>query len=48
MEDYVLDFIPDAVRRVQKDSGVEDVTLLGYCLAECCRCYTDRSFITDQ
>jgi polyhydroxyalkanoate synthase len=31
MEDYVLDFIPDAVRRVQEDSGVEDVTLIGYC-----------------
>jgi polyhydroxyalkanoate synthase subunit PhaC len=31
MEDYVLDFIPDAVRRVQEDSGVEDVTVIGYC-----------------
>jgi polyhydroxyalkanoate synthase len=31
MEDYVLDFIPDAVRRVQEDSGVENVTVIGYC-----------------
>ena len=31
MEDYVLDFIPDAVRRVQQDSGVKDVTVIGYC-----------------
>jgi polyhydroxyalkanoate synthase subunit PhaC len=31
VEDYVLDFIPDAVRRVQEDSGVENVTVIGYC-----------------
>src|SRR5205085_620929 len=31
MEDYVLDFIPDCMRRVQEDSGVEDVTVIGYC-----------------
>ena len=31
MENYVLDFIPDAVRRVQEDSGVEDVSVIGYC-----------------
>jgi polyhydroxyalkanoate synthase len=31
IEDYVLDFIPDALRRVQEDSGEDDVTLLGYC-----------------
>ena len=31
MEDYVLDFIPDCVRKVQEDSGVEDVTIIGYC-----------------
>jgi polyhydroxyalkanoate synthase len=31
MDDYVLDFIPDAVRRVQADSGVEHVTMIGYC-----------------
>jgi polyhydroxyalkanoate synthase len=29
MEDYVLDFIPDCVRRVQRDSGEQDV--IGYC-----------------
>ena len=31
MEDYVLDFIPDCVRRVQEDSGEQDVTVIGYC-----------------
>ena len=31
MEDYVLDFIPDCVRRVQQDSGEEDVSVIGYC-----------------
>src|SRR5256884_2340349 len=31
MEDYVLTFIPESVRRVQEDSGVEDVTVIGYC-----------------
>jgi len=31
MEDYVLDFIPDCVRRVQEDSGVEDINIVGYC-----------------
>jgi len=31
MEDYVLDFIPDCIRRVQRDSGVQDVTVIGYC-----------------
>jgi poly[(R)-3-hydroxyalkanoate] polymerase subunit PhaC len=31
MEDYVLDFIPDCVRRVQEDSGEKDVTVIGYC-----------------
>ncbi|MBR1123827.1 alpha/beta fold hydrolase [Bradyrhizobium lablabi] len=31
MEDYVLDFIPDSVRRVQEDSGIDDVTVIGYC-----------------
>src|SRR4051812_29825275 len=31
MEDYVLDFIPDCVRRVQQDSGEQDVTVIGYC-----------------
>jgi polyhydroxyalkanoate synthase len=32
IEDYVLDFIPDCVRRVQQHSGVDDVTLVGYCM----------------
>jgi len=31
IDDYVLDFIPDCVRRVQEDSGEPDVTLVGYC-----------------
>jgi polyhydroxyalkanoate synthase len=32
-EHYVLDFIPDCIARVQKDSGVDDVTLVGYCMS---------------
>lgn len=31
LEDYTIDFIPDCVRRVQEDSGVEEVTIVGYC-----------------
>ncbi len=31
MEDYVLDFIPNCVRQVQRDSGESDVTVIGYC-----------------
>jgi polyhydroxyalkanoate synthase len=31
MEDYVLDFIPDCIRRVQQDSGEQDVSVIGYC-----------------
>ena len=31
MDDYVLDFIPDCIRRVQEDSGEDEVTLIGYC-----------------
>jgi polyhydroxyalkanoate synthase len=31
MEDYVLNFIAESVRRVQEDSGVDDVTVIGYC-----------------
>lgn len=31
LENYTLDFIPDCVRRVQEDSGVEDVSIVGYC-----------------
>jgi polyhydroxyalkanoate synthase subunit PhaC len=29
MEDYVLDFIPDCIRRVQADSGEEDISVIG-------------------
>ncbi len=31
MEDYVLDFIPDCVSCIQKDSGEEEVSVIGYC-----------------
>lgn len=31
MEDYVLDFIPDCVRRVQRDTGEQDISIIGYC-----------------
>ncbi|QPF86755.1 alpha/beta fold hydrolase [Bradyrhizobium genosp. L] len=31
MEDYVLDFIPDSIRRVQQDSGEQDISVIGYC-----------------
>lgn len=31
IDDYVLDFIPDCIRRVQQDSGEDEVTLIGYC-----------------
>lgn len=32
IEDYTLDFIPDCIRRVQADSGEQDITLVGYCM----------------
>ena len=32
IDDYVLDFIPDCIRRVQEASGERDVTLIGYCM----------------
>lgn len=32
LEDYTQDFIPDCVQRVQRASGVDDVTLVGYCM----------------
>lgn len=32
IEDYVLDFIPDCIGRVQADAEVDEVTLLGYCM----------------
>ena len=31
LEDYALDFIPDCLRRIQQDSGVDEVTIMGYC-----------------
>ena len=31
IEDYTLDFIPDCVRRVQADSGIDEVSIVGYC-----------------
>jgi polyhydroxyalkanoate synthase subunit PhaC len=31
MEDYVLDFIPHCISRVQEDSGERDVSVIGYC-----------------
>src|SRR5690242_3879735 len=31
MEDYVLDFIPHCVRRVQEDSGENELSMIGYC-----------------
>src|SRR5439155_1128049 len=32
LEDYVLDFIPDCLRRVTGDSGEPDVSLAAYCM----------------
>ena len=32
LEDYVLDFMPSSIQRVQEASGVDDVTLVGYCM----------------
>ena len=32
LEDYVMDFIPECVRRVQDDTGEQDVSVLGYCM----------------
>lgn len=31
LDHYVLDFIPDCIRRVQQDSGEDEITLIGYC-----------------
>jgi polyhydroxyalkanoate synthase len=31
-EDYTQDFIPDAIRHIQKRSGETDVNLVGYCM----------------
>lgn len=32
LEDYTLDFIPECVRRVQNDSGEQDINVIGYCM----------------
>jgi len=32
LEDYTLKFIPECVRRVQEDSGVDDINIIGYCM----------------
>lgn len=32
LEDYVLRFLPECIERVQHDSGVEDISLVGYCM----------------
>lgn len=32
LEEYVLDRIPACIARVQEDSGVEDVSIIGYCV----------------
>ena len=32
LNSYVNDFIPDCLAKVQADSGIEDVTLMGYCM----------------
>ena len=31
MEDYVLDFLPSSVARVQQETGERDITMIGYC-----------------
>ena len=32
LEDYVLDFMPECVRRIAADSGERDVSMIGYCM----------------
>jgi polyhydroxyalkanoate synthase len=32
LEDYVLDFIPDCIERIQEDSGEREVSVAGYCM----------------
>jgi polyhydroxyalkanoate synthase len=31
LDDYVMDFVPDAIARVQQETGEEDFTVVGYC-----------------
>ena len=42
IEDYVLDFIPECMRRVRKETGEKDVSVVGYCFGGCCRSSTRR------
>ncbi len=32
LEDYVLDFIPDCAERVMRDSGEDELSIVGYCM----------------
>ena len=32
LEDYCLDFIPDCLRQIARDSGQPDISMLGYCM----------------
>ena len=32
LEDYVLEFIPDCISRIVKDSGESDLSIIGYCM----------------
>ncbi len=32
LEDYVLDFIPDCIERIQEHSGEEELSITGYCM----------------
>jgi polyhydroxyalkanoate synthase len=32
LDDYVLDFIPDCIARIEADSGEKDISIIGYCM----------------
>lgn len=32
LDDYIMDYIPRAVRKVLKESGADEISLLGYCM----------------
>jgi polyhydroxyalkanoate synthase len=32
LEDYVLDFLPDCIARIQQDCGEEELSIAGYCM----------------
>lgn len=32
LDDYIMDYIPRAVRKVLRDSGADEITLFGYCM----------------